>query len=99
MDPRVVRSVACVVFTLSVGGCARVAASVVTQDEFAKLTTGMTLEQVQDVVGAAPVEAGKAQRSDGKLEERFGWTNADGSSAGIVLLDGKLVEKSSEGLE
>ena len=99
MIRRAISSTICVALALSLTACACQAESAVTPDEFGTLATGMTLEQANDAIGEDAVKVGESPRSDGKLEERYAWKNADGSWVEAVFIDGKLTEKSSEDLE
>lgn len=72
-----------------------------------KVTTGMTLSQVQNILGSGTDEtpaAGYGVSGSGVLgskaapETTYVWKSSDGGTITVIFKDGKMVQKSKAGL-
>lgn len=70
---------------------------VITAAEFGRIQTGMSKQQVFDIVGK-PGELMSENNIAGYHTEMYQWTNADMSAANVMLQNDKVIQKSQFGL-
>ncbi len=79
--------------------------ALITLEEFENLRTGMTYNQILDIVGDLETETrqiydeGVAGYTSPSLTVWYVWKNPDGSWARVALISDKLRRKEQEGLE
>lgn len=71
---------------------------VITLDEFNKIEKGMTIEEVQKVVGDKGEPASESE-SGGYKVEIHDFVNANGTNANVTFENGKMTGKAQFGLE
>jgi len=72
-------------------------ASSVTMAKFSRLQTGMTYQQVVDVIGAPGVELSRSQIA-GISTVMYAWKNPNGSNMNAMFQNGEMVNKAQFGL-
>ncbi len=74
------------------------AAPVITRAEYGRIQTGMTYEQVVEVIGVGGVELSRNQIGD-LVTVMYSWTNENGSNMNAMFQKGELIQKAQFGLE
>ena len=70
---------------------------VVTKAEYDQIATGMTYEQVKQIIGA-PGEENAHDETAGFVTVSYQWMNSNGSNMNAMFQNGKLVSKAQAGL-
>lgn len=102
---------ATVVVVLCASGCAEIIKElpnairesqkppIVTPEEFGKVREGMSATEIQGVVGSPPTEVHDIPRKDGRSEKILQWTNYDGSTLFVTIVDGESTDVNGYNLD
>lgn len=79
--------------------CTPTAPASITLDKYEQIQTGMTLEEVQALMGEPGEETSRMEIEGAPPTFSHMWKNANGSNVGITFQDNKVVSKVQFGLK